>query len=179
MFCFKDDHDPTLGMFVGLTGGGGGGGVAYALSVTSQITNTVREIEELVNNTNPAVTQADLAANGYGFYRGRLVVKLDIMGRAAFSFGIIFTGPKPSGNLLDHEYGHTVHLDQIGVVNYFTKVALPSIISFWIYNNNPYYESQPWEYIAEYFGKTVPPPDGYLKCADELALLYWLYTFLP
>ena len=96
----------------------------------------------------------------------------------AFSFGVILTGPKPTDNLLAHEYGHTVHLDQIGVVDYATKVAIPSAISFWLIRPNPYYESQPWEYIAEYFGNTAPPSAGYLNHADEMALLYWLFTIL-
>ena len=117
-------------------------------------------------------------ANNY-FYRGRLVVKLDIMKKSAFSFGVIFTGPNPDDNLLAHEYGHTVHLSQIGIANYVAKVVVPSVTSFWIYRENPYYTSQPWEYIAEYFGKTARPSDEYLACADEWAIIYWIFTFLP
>ena len=174
--CMKDDHDATLRMFVGLTGGSGsGGGAAYALPTARELTN---KVDERVNNKSGAVTRADLMTDGYGFYRGRLVVKLDIMGDSAFSFGVIFTGPDPSDNLLAHEYGHTIHLSQIGVADYASKVVLPSVASFWIYQQNPYYTSQPWEYIAEYFGKTAPPSNGYLACADELAIIYWIFTVL-
>ena len=175
--CMKDDHDPTLGMFVGLTGGGGSGaGVAYTHPTARELVN---DVDERMNNSSGAVTRTDLMSDGYGFYRGRLVIKLDIMEDSAFSFGVIFTGPNPSDNVLAHEYGHSVHLSQIGIVNYATRVVLPSVASFWIYQQNPYYTSQPWEYIAEYFGQTSPPSNGYLACADELAIIYWVFTVLP
>ena len=66
--CMKDDHDPTLGMFVGLTGGSGSGaGAAYALPKARELTN---KVDERVNNKSGAVTRADLMTDGYGFYRG-------------------------------------------------------------------------------------------------------------
>ena len=169
-----DDSTYFLNGYYGA--GGGGGGAAYALPAAGELIN---KVDERVNNKSGAVTRAGLLTDGYGFYRGRLVVKLDIMEDSAFSFGVIFTGPNPDDNLLAHEYGHTVHLSQIGIADYTAKVVVPSVTSFWIYRENPYYTSQPWEYIAEYFGKTALPSNGYLACADELAIIYWIFTVLP
>ena len=100
------------------------------------------------------------------------------MDNMAFSCGIIFMGPKSSANLVRHEYGHIVHMWQIGPGDYITKVAMPSAASFWLNPKNKYYESQPWEYIAEVLGKTKPPQSGYLPYADELAFIYWIYTIV-
>ena len=84
-------------------------------------------------------------------------------------------GPDSSAELMMHEYGHAVHFLHIGPLNYISKVAVPSVMSFWLIEENPYYESQPWEYIAEYYGGLTESKE-YWEYADELANLYALYT---
>ena len=125
-------------------------------------------------------TDAEVAAEAehFVYYNGVPIVKLDFMDDMAFSFGTIYMGPISSADLVKHEYGHAVHMMQIGPVNYAFKVALPSAVSFWLFPKNPYYESQPWEYIAEFFGQPSPPTEGYLTYADELAFVYWIFTFI-
>lgn len=125
-------------------------------------------------------TDAQIASDAEHFavYKGVPIVKIKALNYSAFSFGVIFMGPESSANLVKHEYGHAVHLAQIGPKNYLKKVIVPSVASFWLFPDNAFYVSQPWEYIAEYWGDTDPPQDGYLDWADELAFVYWIYTFL-
>ena len=130
---------------------------------------------KFINNTD---AKAAASAEYFAFYKGAPIIKIPAMKDMAFSFGIIFMGDTESENLVKHEYGHVVHLSQIGVWDYLSKVVFPSVTSFWIYRDNPYYESQPWEYIAEYFGGTTPSLVGYQENADIYAFLYWLFTMI-
>ena len=157
---------------------GGGGSTNYNGGMSSLPVSTTPLKKQLTFWEMLVNTDAQIAsdAKDFAFYNGVLIVKVPAMDNAAFSCGVIFMGPNSSANLVKHEYGHIVHMGQIGVSDYISKVAVPSATSFWLFPGNDYYTSQPWEYIAEYWGDTAPPPKGYLSFADEMALIYWLFT---
>ena len=56
---------------------------------------------------------------------------------------------------LKHEYGHTVQLETMGVLNYINDVALPSVTAWvveTIYKLPFDYHSSPWESEADNYG---------------------------
>ena len=60
------------------------------------------------------------------------------MGTNVASFGVIFMGPDADQrqNAIEdvkHEYGHSVHFSQIGIVNYAATVAILSLIGYLLY----------------------------------------------
>ena len=77
---------------------------------------------------------------------------------------------------------HYLHMKQVGLPVYTTKVAIPSLIGAAIAdpNGTPFqqvlhknYHSLPWERIADALGGVS---GNYLNGADKLARFYWLYT---
>ena len=106
------------------------------------------------------------------FYNG--VPVISVPGSSSFSFGIIFMGKEGGENLLRHEYGHTVQLQELGVFNYYKYVVKPSVYRYWktvdgIYSWDSYY-STPWEYQADQYGGAV---HKYQPWANESSERYW------
>ena len=136
---------------------------------------------EIGNPYNPfnEDEQVVLNAEYFAFYKGVPVVKLPI-GVNAFSFGVIFLGNEVrDSDTVQHEYGHSVHLSQIGIINYTTKAFLPSLLGFWSGVDYDKYYSQPWEYIAEVLGGVERTTYQYAPNVQEMAFVYWLYTIMP
>ena len=135
------------------------------------------QAKKLTNSSEEAV----LAAEHYAFYKGALILK--ISGDDGFSYGIIFLGNNANDiNLLKHEYGHFLHLCQIGFVNYTAKVLFPSLCDYW--SDVPYskYYSEPQEYIADVLGKTNRTYGGMAypyEISNSEAILYYLFTMIP
>ena len=82
------------------------------------------------NNTSERVA---LDANAFSIYKGKLVIKLPI-GANAFSLGAIFLGDAINSakyieqeQTVQHEYGHTQQLEQLGLQDYLLLVAIPSV----------------------------------------------------
>ncbi len=125
--------------------------------------------------------QIVIDAKYIAFYRGVPIIKIPI-GKDAFSFGIIFMGDEvKSEDDIQHEYGHSVHFSQTGIVGYLSKSAIPSLIGFWSGVKYPKYYSLPWERIADIFGE-VNRDDGtydYIENSDLIAWIYWGLTMLP
>ena len=128
-------------------------------------------------------------SNYISFYKGVPVIKVPFMGTDMASFGVIFMGPDADQrrNAIEdvkHEYGHSVHFSQIGIVNYTATVAIPSLIGYFTVSTENYY-SQPWEYIAEILGGVNnrmydEKPYPYSSYAALNGKIYWGYTvFLP
>ena len=119
-----------------------------------------------------------LESNYISAYKEHLVVRLPI-GKNAFSFGALFIGKNNNDiNTVRHEYGHAIHFDQIGLVNYSLFVGMPSLLGFWSDVGYDVYYSQPWEYIADSLGgvkrminKDIPYE--YLPNSKELADAWW------
>ena len=126
-------------------------------------------------------------AEKFAFYKGVPVIKVPGMGTDMCSFDVIFIGEeaRTRRNAIEdvkHEYGHSVHFSQIGILRYTTRVAIPSLIGYYTVSAEQYY-SQPWEYIAEVFGGVSNrlydgQPYPYEPYASLLGTLYWIYTVI-
>ena len=105
-----------------------------------------------------------LEAQKMSFYKGAVVIKVYKDTPEAYgiglSFGALFIGGElADGNALNHEYGHFLQLQAIGLLRYTTYVALPSLISNKLAEKEvlPFdYYSSPWEATANILGG-VPP----------------------
>ena len=116
---------------------------------------------EYVTNTDETVAEENLVNDGFTFYKGVPVFSVDGLGTGGFSFGIIGIG---SGNLgrddfndiLNHEYGHFLHMLMLGPTDYFVTTALPSLAFAGLTNAgifpHDYYHSLPWERTADILG---------------------------
>ena len=162
-----------------------GGGCAVGLVGAGVVVQTVKAVQKVVNNTSEAVVQQQLKTYGVSFYKGVPVCMTELMPNgSAFSLGIIVMDdfyetatPSYFSNVIKHEYGHRVHMDQIGVPTYLLTVGIPSAtfaglsrFSTFIKKN---YESLPWENIAEQLGNVN---GTYLPGAETAASAYWVYT---
>ena len=171
---------------------GGSKTVPVGTSITGEdIIGVMKDIGEAFGRFIDFVTNDDemraLENGPISFYRYRLVVHLpwDI---DPFSFGAIFVGRDAKNwdiavETMQHEYGHCVHMSQIGVIPYFVTVAIPSLIGHANVEYDEYY-SQPWEYIPEILGGVTTRPGNngqpypYSSDASRNAFLYWIFTFL-
>ena len=149
--------------------------------------------KNFITNDDPMAVRRNLSANKISFYKGALVLPLDLPGRGtAFSFGIIgidpYNIPKSDTEfiqLVNHEYGHCLHMMQIGLMDYFITTAIPSLICAafsdnqkpglpkWLSDN---YYNLPWERIAEHLGgvddRTHSPE------SNTIGALYWIFTII-
>lgn len=129
-----------------------------------------------ITNTDEQVV---LDADNFAMYKGVPVIKIPAMGGNAFSFGIILMGNDvTSEDVVQHEYGHAVHLMQIGMTSYTKTVVIPSLIGFW--GGVPYdlYYSQPWEHIADILGGVARDGYDYMPGSDVMAVMHWLSSAL-
>ena len=187
-FHTYENKIPGIGILDGIvdTGCGGGGGVPGSGGETGrQRSREViqREIDYYNNTDETVVLEAEFIA----FYKGATVVKLPFMGTDAFSFGLICmgTGVKDCPDAIStvqHEYGHFLHFNQIGAINYTIYAAIPSLVGYW--TNVPYeeYYSQPWEYCADILGGVNRIYNGSpypYSTPENTASLYWILTMIP
>ena len=80
-------------------------------------------------------------------------------------------------NTRNHEYGHYLHLRDIGVVKYACKVVLPSLIGATLSQLDmldAYYYDLPWEHIADKYGGVSRAE--YASWASAMAAIYWLFS---
>ena len=172
------DRNPLFIGYYGCGGGGGGGGsFSCGYGSTREAKAIIQREKDYLTNTDEQVV---LDADYIAFYKGKIIIKAPI-GENAFSFGIIVMGNKVTDvDDVRHEYGHAVHMSQIGIGPYLITSAIPSLIGFWTGIEYDYYYSQPWEYIADYLGG-VTRDDGaynYAPWADSVAKYYWLTTLM-
>ena len=126
-------------------------------SVVQSVIGFFNDIYKDVNNFDWQNTdeQKVLRANLFSAYKETLVIKLPI-GTNAFSFGIIFMGKDVNESIdVQHEYGHTEQLEQMGLFGYLDKVAIPSVIAYKLEKKGdlPYdYYTAPWEAEADIKG---------------------------
>ena len=129
---------------------------------------------------------AVLNSTGFSLYNNVPVLKLPFGKDIGFSAGIIFLGAgvradEPGVATLKHEYGHVVHLAQIGWESYIVWVLIPSVYNFHRGVKYKDYYSQPWEYIADILGgvdrSNGSQPYAYAKGARERANKYYQFTF--
>lgn len=112
------------------------------------------------------------------FYKGVPVIKTSLMNSSALSFGAIFVADNvDSLDLLYHEYGHIVQLEEVGILPYTVYVALPSVACFWATEagllHEDIYFSLPWENIADRYGDAK---HIYYPGATGIADAYWTFV---
>jgi RHS repeat-associated protein len=142
---------------------------------------------EYESNSDIETAKNNLDKDGFTYYKGVPVVEADLPGVSAFSYGIIVMDPEYINNpkydfesTLKHEYGHIVHQQIIGLPNYTTKVAIPSLICASMRKSNKFiddnYMSLPWEHTAEILGDVNR--GNYADWAGRAALIYFLWTLI-
>ena len=108
----------------------------------------IKLLKFLFNSDEQTVIDAEC----FAFYKGQLVVKQEWAisdGRSA-SFGIMFLHvDERDPRTVKHEWGHYVQLWQMGLPGYIVNVAIPSYTSD---GSDPYYYSNPWERMADFWG---------------------------
>ena len=170
--------------FTAVYEGGGLPGNAFNLDnfITSTITSILGATADFVNNTSEATTFDNLNTYGFAFYNGSFVLVTPF--DASFSFGFIgMSHSQLSANVLKHEYGHTVQMRNMGVVDYTAEVAIPSLTINLLdrHGKLPYdYYSYPWEAEANQLGGSTlsqaamsPLPTGGYTSYWDLLLLFF------
>ena len=85
-------------------------------------------ISEDFKNYNPNNTDKDnvFSANNFSNYNGIFVILTDF--DASFSFGFIcLSRLQLNEDILKHEYGHRLQLNNMGLISYIANVAIPSV----------------------------------------------------
>ena len=118
-------------------------------SVVKKVKQDVKDFR--INNTSEKKV---LESNYVSAYKNTIVIK--IPGSSGVSFGVIDVGNKTtSTNLVKHEYGHRLQLENMGVINYTTDIAIPSVTANLLQRMGklPYdYYGSPWEAGADELG---------------------------
>jgi hypothetical protein len=126
-----------------------------------------------------------LKSKSLSFYKGIPVIRMPFGGNVGFSAGVIFLGPGVTDNgagiaTLKHEYGHVVHLSEIGWESYTVWVLIPSIVNYHRGVGYDEYYSQVWEYIADVLGGVErmngQQPYAYAPGTQERAIEYYQFT---
>ena len=104
------------------------------------------------NNLDPKKV---IKATYFSAYKKTVIVKVPFS-RSGLSIGIIFLGNKAKDeNLVKHEYGHRLQLEQMGLFRYLKKVFFPSVTANLLdrLGRLPYdYYGSPWEAEADRLG---------------------------
>ena len=121
----------------------------------------VEPVVEYINKDDPAYCENHF----FSFYRGAPVFNIESalikkLRLTSWSFGIIVLNNEKGKNTfektLKHEYGHTVQMKNLGILEYSAKVAGPSIAYNLISRDDEYlselYYCMPWERTADYLG---------------------------
>ena len=158
-------------------------------SFTNWCDDTYNDVKDFVTNTDETTTRNNLSKYGFSFYNGKPVLMADLpFEGSAFSFGIIviddyykeeYVQDSSFSTTLNHEYGHAVHMEKVGVATYTATVAVPSLVCAGLSHVfspvDKYYYSLPWERIADQFGgvdRTCLPG------ADTVATVYKILTYI-
>ena len=113
--------------------------IEYSVSL-SNINNNIN------NDTSKNLSQR--------FYKGVPIIYFNSSFFNSFSFGAMFINKSELGdaNLLPHEWGHTRQFRLLGIVGYFSMIAIPSVITNLISRTRPVdYYNMPWEITSDIF----------------------------
>ena len=141
--------------------------------------NVKQDIKKYKKNNKSE--QRVIEANYVSAYKGTVVIK--IPGTSGASFGVMAVGNKvKSTNLVKHEYGHRLQLDDMGVINYTTDIAIPSVTANLLdrMGKLPYdYYGSPWEAGADELGgvcrtyNNTPWPEDACDSYGDLIKLFF------
>ena len=175
---FGDNHLFNPNMLADFGGGGG----SYDSGGVSTRGRTIT-LKEFLNTEDPAVVFEHLEKYGMSYYKGVPVFQASLGDGGGFSFGIIilddnYTNNRTGIDTLNHEYGHRLHMDDIGVISYALTTVAPSLLHAGLANLGlvKNYYSLPWERIADMYGGVNR--NNYVSGAEEKAVIFWMYTVL-
>jgi RHS repeat-associated protein len=172
-----------IGSLHGIVDAGGGGGISGCGGESGR-QKSLKVIQREIayyNNTNEQVV---LESEFISFYHGVPVFRANFGIGGGLSFGIIvldddYKYNNTGINTLKHEYGHRLHMEDIGVVNYTFTTAIPSLIGAALSNAeiiNVDYYSLPWEYVADRYGNVTR--NTYTGWAHKAGMHFGRYTLL-
>ena len=132
------------------TGGGGGGAyIHYSELISSKVKEDIENFD--TSNDNPGVV---FGSNYFSCYNGVVVIKTPF--DASFSYGFIYLSTQQQTlNTLNHERGHTIQMENMGMIDYTMYVAIPSVTINLLSRRKilPYdYHSYPFEAEADELG---------------------------
>ena len=141
-------------------------------------------MREFVENTSEVTAYENLEQYGFAYYNDTLIIRLPGKNGIGFSFGFIaldhyYSANEYGINTLKHEYGHKLHMEEVGVLSYSITVAAPSLTGAAMSNAGllgVHYYSLPWEYIADQYGGVNRT--GYEPWANDIAVYYWVFSIL-
>ena len=146
--------------------------------------NIVQPVEEFIEDVTEDFENLDsdnqsedvvFSSNFFSFYNGVLVVKTPF--DASFSFGIIgLSTRQQTADVLNHEYGHSLQLEEMGTAMYVINVAIPSVIINLLDRQGklPYdYYSYPWEAGANELGKSLLSQSKKPKLPQDADVSIW------
>lgn len=148
--------------------------------VAAFVDNVVEDINQYDRSNQSEEVVFD--ANYFASYKGTFVLKTSA--NMSFSFGVIVLSSRHQyPDILKHEYGHKVQLDNKGWISYISEVAIPSFTINALERTGklPYdYYSYPWEAEANELGgatlsqrnKPSLPEDGYSSYWDLIPLFF-------
>ena len=152
-------------------------------NITQPITRFVQGITEDFKNYDPNNRSEDkvFSSNYFSNYKGTLVIKTPF--DSSFSFGFIgLSQNQQTSTTLNHEYGHTIQMSNMGIIDYTAKVAIPSITINILdrIDKLPYdYYGAPWEAAADQLGgvnrtyNNTPWPEGAYNSYFDLVRMFW------
>ncbi len=123
-----------------------------------QVVSNIRKDIEAYDASNED-EDVVLEANYFSSYKETFVIK--VPGDFGLSYGVIILGNDSNATTLNHEYGHKVQLNNMGLIDYTLDVAAPSITAYFLAKQGklPYdYYSSPWEAGADYYGGVERKP---------------------
>ena len=154
-------------------------------NIVQPVMKFYKDINEDIENydKNNQSEEKVLESNYFSVYKGIPVFRIE--GNRSGSFGVIFitretNERKNPEDMVRHEYGHTVQLKELGIVNYSLCIMIPS---WQMWGTGEYY-TKPWEITADMYGRvqyrTHDKNDfmagfAYLDSSKHLGPLIWLF----
>lgn len=135
------------------------------------------DVVEDFNNydTSNESEEVVFSSNYFSNYNGALVIKTPF--DASFSFGFIgLSSLQQDADTLNHEYGHILQFENMGVGKYTVDVAIPSVTINLLarLDKLPYdYYSYPWEAEANELGGATFEPGGLPQLPQGEYNSYW------
>ena len=152
--------------------------------------NIIQPVKEFFEDVSEDIENYDssneseevvFSSNYFSSYKGKLVIKTPF--DASFSFGIIgLSKLQQNSETLNHEYGHALQFDKMGVIDYTLDVAIPSVTINLLQRSGKLkydYYGAPWEAEADLLGGVKRLnnnrlwPEGAYNSYYDLIKMFW------
>ena len=151
--------------------------------IVQPVIEFAEDIVEDFNNYDANNQSEDVvfSSNYFSNYKGAFVIKTSFS--SSFSFGFIgLSQSQQNSNTLNHEYGHTVQMDNKGIFKYTLDVAVPSVTINILDRMDKLkydYYGAPWEAEADMLGgvkrtrDNTPWPKGSYNSYFDLIKMFF------